>query len=145
MEGIQKNTRAIVVSRRTQTVGPMLIGVAVAAVALSVVIAWTLTAGSQAVVGIQGDPLVQPAAVEFRSSERGASQSLVDPLLRPASIEFRASERGASQSLVDPLLKPAAIEFRASEHSPSVSQADPLLQPRAIEFRVSEHAAGASR
>ena len=75
-------------------------------------------AGTSSVVAT-GDPFTQPAAIEFRQSERAATGGAsLDPLTQPTAIEFRRSEHdasGASRILVDPLTQPAAIEFRKGE------------------------------
>jgi hypothetical protein len=41
----------------------------------------------------KADPLVGPAAVEFRAGERVLSSVLTNPLVGPAAVEFRAGER----------------------------------------------------
>ena len=64
----------------------------------------------------QADPLVAPAAIEFRAGEHGLTGTQADPLVAPAAIEFRAGEHGLTGTQADPLVGPAAIEFRAGEH-----------------------------
>jgi ABC-type phosphate transport system substrate-binding protein len=105
---------------------PMLLWAMLMSIGLAVAfLAGTVFAGAGArpteAAAVTGDPLTQPAAIEFRRSEHEATgSSAFDPLTQPASIEFRRSEHeasGAARSLVDPLTQPAAIVFRRSEHA----------------------------
>ena len=86
-------------------------------VAITALLATALIAVSRGNVGpaTQADPLVGPAAVEFRAGERGLTGTQADPLVGPAAVEFRAGERGLTGTQADPLVGPAAIEFRAGE------------------------------
>ena len=98
---------------RARFVAGILIVVAVTAIVANAVIA-----ESRGNIGpaTQTDPLVGPAAIEFRAGEQALTSTKTDPLLGPAAIEFRAGEQGLTSTQTDPLLGPAAIEFRASEH-----------------------------
>ena len=86
-------------------------------VAITALLATALIAESRGNVGpaTQADPLVGPAAIEFRAGERGLTSTQADPLVGPAAIEFRAGERVLTSTQTDPLVGPAAIEFRAGE------------------------------
>jgi hypothetical protein len=66
-----------------------------AVVAIAALLATALIAGSRGNVGpaTQADPLVRPAAVEFRAAERGLTGTQSDLLVGPAAVEFRAGER----------------------------------------------------
>ena len=88
-----------------------------AGVAITALVATALIAESRGSVGsaTQSDPLVAPAAVEFRAGERGLTGTQSDPLVAPAAVEFRAGERGLTGTQSDPLVAPAAVEFRAGE------------------------------
>ena len=71
-----------------------------AVVVITALVATALFDQSRGTVGqaIQADPLVGPAAVEFRAGERVLSGTSTDPLVGPAAVEFRAGERqGARQ------------------------------------------------
>jgi hypothetical protein len=65
------------------------------AVAVAAIFASALFVVSRINVGpaTQADPLVGPAAIEFRAGERVVTSTQADPLLAPAAVEFRAGER----------------------------------------------------
>ena len=115
-------------------------------VAITALVATAVIAESRGNIGAatQADPLVAPAAIEFRAGERGLTSTQADPLVAPAAVEFRAGERGLTGTQADPLVGPAAIEFRAGERGLTGTQTDPLVGPAAIEFRAGEHE-GAAR
>jgi hypothetical protein len=57
------------------------------------------------------------------TSRQNAASSVADPILKPAAVEFRAGEHAAGLTVTDPLLAPSAIQFRAGERSAtSISQ-----------------------
>ena len=65
------------------------------AVAVTAIFATALLVVSRSNVGpvTQADPLVGPAAIEFRAGERVVTSTQADPLVGPAAVEFRAGER----------------------------------------------------
>lgn len=73
------------------------------------------------------------------------SSTTGDPLADPAIVQFRAGEHAAAitTSQTDPLAAPGLMQFRAGEHAPVAAPwtGDPLSQPSLVEFRNSEHAA----
>ena len=77
----------------------LVIAVVVVAALVAAVIATSLIARPN-VIGSQGDPLVGPAAVEFRAAEHAAGLSRGDPLLTTSAIEFREDEHAANGSRV---------------------------------------------
>ena len=63
-------------------------------VAVTAIVATAVIAESRGNIGpaTQTDPLVGPAAIEFRAGEQGLTSTQTDPLVGPAAIEFRAGE-----------------------------------------------------
>src|SRR5438477_4691916 len=78
----------------------------VSALALGIVLGWAVTTMSASSVArpaaVQGDPLAQPATVDFRNSEHAAPVAAVqaDPLGQPVTIDFRNSEHAAPVAVV---------------------------------------------
>ena len=70
-------------------------------------------AGTMIVVGITA--LLATAVIAQSSGSIGLTSTAPDPLVGPAAIEFRVGERGMTSTQSDPLVGPAAIEFRAGE------------------------------
>ena len=82
----------------TSTGRAKLVAGTVTVVAITALLATVVMAQSRANIGpaIQSDPLVAPAAIEFRAGERDLTSTQSDPLVGPAAIEFRAGERGSA-------------------------------------------------
>ncbi len=93
-----------------------------AVVAVTAVLAITLLAGSRGDLAArtQADPLVGPAAIEFRVGEHAMGAAQSDPLVGPAAIEFRpvstASTPGRAIRSSD---RPPSSSGRASTKDPS--------------------------
>ena len=69
-------------------------------VAITALLATALIAESRGNIGpaTQPDPLVGPAAIEFRAGEHGLTSTQPDPLVGAAAIEFRAGEHGLTST-----------------------------------------------
>ena len=96
---IQTPTKAWGMGDGARVSGRALIMAVVVAALVAAVIAASLIVRPN-VIGSQGDPLVGPAAVEFRAAEHAAGLSQGDPLLTTSAIEFREDEHAANGSRV---------------------------------------------
>ena len=97
------------------------------------------------VVGVLGVAVISTVLVATSITARqSAAVSQADPLVGPAAIEFRAAEHAATVSQADPLVGPAAIEFRADERLPLVSLAQPDFQSSVIHNSYVQRADGAA-
>ncbi len=98
MDLIQQGTKAGRTGTGTYPFGPALVIAAViVTVVIAAILATSLIAGQAfgSRIASQENPLLQPAAVEFRQGERGAGVSPANPLLKPAAVEFRQGEHAA--------------------------------------------------
>jgi hypothetical protein len=112
-----------------------------AVVIITLFVAYALVPGSRTAPGMttHSDPIVGPAAIEFRAGEREIGAPQADQLVGPAAIEFRTGEHGMTSTQSDALVGSSAIQFRTDERDLTNGLSDPLVGPAAIEFRAGEH------